>query len=295
MLSQGEGMMKNLRVLIITGLSGSGKSTALRALEDIGFFCVDNLPVVLLPEFLEIQSSGLQDVTKVAMVMDLREKSFLNSYPQVFTDLNEKGYKIEIIFLDAGDDALLHRFSETRRAHPLSMRGSIMEGIHLEREKLAPLKQMADKIIDTTSLNVHQLKDVVQRFFLSATERRMIVHITSFGYRYGLPADADMVFDVRFLPNPYFVEDLKHYDGHHSEIRDFVLEFEESRTFIQKLFDLMAFLIPLYEKEGKARFNIALGCTGGRHRSVVMANELVAYFSNQNYVVSITHRDINKS
>jgi RNase adapter protein RapZ len=287
--------MINLRVVIITGMSGSGKTTSLRALEDIGFFCVDNLPVVLLPEFLEIQSAVSKDVSKVAMVMDLREKSFLDTYPQIFKQLSEKGRKIEILFLDAGDDALLHRFSETRRTHPLSQRGSIMEGIINEREKLSPLKQMADKIIDTTSLNVHQLKDSVQRLFIDSDFRKMVIHVISFGYRYGLPADADMVLDVRFLPNPHFVEELKQYNGHDVRVRDYVLEGVESRTFIKKLFELMALLIPLYEKEGKVRFNIALGCTGGKHRSVVMSNELAAHFDKQGYIVSISHRDINKS
>lgn len=288
--------MKNLRVVIITGLSGSGKSTALRALEDIGFFCVDNLPVVLLPRFLKIQSDDSKGITKVAMVMDLREKSFLEKYTRIFPKLKNMGYRIEILFLDSSDDALLHRFSETRRVHPISVKGSVMEGINLEREKLSPLKQMADRVIDTTSYNVHQLKDVVQRHFISSyVSQRMIIHVTSFGYRYGIPADADIVLDVRFLPNPYFIEELKYYDGHHPGVRDYVLESEESKVFIQKLFQLMAFLIPLYEKEGKARINIALGCTGGRHRSVVLANQLGAYFSDKNYMVTINHRDINKS
>ena len=288
--------MKKLRVVIITGLSGSGKSTALRALEDIGFFCVDNLPVVLLPRFLEIRSHDVQDISKVAMVMDLREKSFTQKYEKIFARLKEKGYRIEILFLDAADEALLHRFSETRRVHPLSVKGSIMEGIILEREKLSPLKQMADKVIDTTSYNVHQLKDAVQRYFLSSSvARRLVIHVTSFGYRYGLPADADIVLDVRFLPNPYFVEELKHYDGHNPDVCSYVLGSEESKVFIQKLLKLMTFLIPLYEKEGKSRLNIALGCTGGRHRSVVMANQLGAYFSDKNYLVTIVHKDINKS
>jgi UPF0042 nucleotide-binding protein len=287
--------MKNLRVVIITGLSGSGKSTALRALEDIGFFCVDNLPVVLLPRFLKIQFNDSKVITKVAMVMDLREKSFLEKYTRIFTKLKSMGYKLEILFLDSNDDALLHRFSETRRVHPISVKGSVMEGINLEREKLSPLKQMADKVIDTTSYNVHQLKDVVQRHFICSTASpRMIIHVTSFGYRYGVPADADIVLDVRFLPNPYFVEELKYYNGHHQDVRDYVLESDESKIFIQKLFDMMAFLIPLYEKEGKARLNIALGCTGGRHRSVVMANQIGSYFSDKNYIVTINHRDINK-
>jgi UPF0042 nucleotide-binding protein len=287
--------MKQLRVVIITGLSGSGKSTALRALEDIGFFCVDNLPVVLLAKFLEIQSDPGKQISQVAMVMDLREQAFLEKYPRIFVRLKEKGFRIEILFFDAADEAILRRFSETRRTHPLAPLGSIVEGIRLEREKLAPLRQMADRVIDTTSCNVHQLKDVVQRHFRSSSAKSLAIHVTSFGYRYGLPADADMVLDVRFLPNPHFVEDLRSCDGHDSRVRDYVLESEGGRTFVTKLFDLMAFLIPLYEKEGKSRFNIALGCTGGHHRSVVMANLLGAYFAEKGYPVHVAHRDIGKS
>lgn len=288
--------MKNLRVVIITGLSGSGKSTALRALEDIGFFCVDNLPVILLPKFLSITTSSSPEIRQVAMVMDLRERSFLDKYQRIFTGLKEKGYKIEIIFLESSDDSLLHRFSETRRIHPLSERGMIMEGILIEREKLSSLKKMADKIIDTTSVNVHQLKDIVQRHFLpSSRQKKMVINITSFGYRYGLPVDADLVFDVRFLPNPYFVEKLKNYDGHNADVRDYVLQNKESKEFLKKILDLMNLLIPLYEKEGKVRLNIAMGCTGGKHRSVVMANKLDSYFSSMKYMVNLNHRDINKN
>ena len=288
--------MKNLRVVIITGLSGSGKSTALRALEDIGFFCVDNLPVILLPKFLSITTSSSPEIKHVAMVMDLRERSFLDKYQRIFTGLKEKGYKIEIIFLESSDDSLLHRFSETRRIHPLSERGMIMEGILMEREKLSSLKKMADKIIDTTSVNVHQLKDIVQRHFLpSSKHKKMVINITSFGYRYGLPVDADLVFDVRFLPNPYFVENLKNYDGHHADVQDYVLQNKESKEFLKKILDLMNLLIPLYEKEGKVRLNIAMGCTGGKHRSVVMANKLDSYFSSKKYMVNLNHRDIKKN
>lgn len=288
--------MKNLRVVIITGLSGSGKSTALRALEDIGFFCVDNLPVVLLPKFLAITTQSSPEIKRVAMVMDLRERGFLEKYKRIFSFLKEKGYKIEILFLDSTDDSLLHRFSETRRTHPLSEKGSVMDGIRLEREKLSSLKQMADQVIDTTSTNVHQLKDIVQRYFLPASEhKKVIVNVISFGYRYGLPADADLVFDVRFLPNPYFVEALKEFDGQNKDVRDFVLNNEKSKTFLEKVLDLMTYLIPLYDKEGKVRLNVALGCTGGKHRSVVMANKLGAHFSGMKYIVNITHRDINKS
>ena len=288
--------MKNLRVVIITGLSGSGKSTALRALEDIGFFCVDNLPVILLPKFLSITTSSSPEIKQVAMVMDLRERSFLDKYQRIFTGLKEKGYKIEILFLESGDDSLLHRFSETRRIHPLSERGLIKEGILMEREKLSSLKKMADKIIDTTSLNVHQLKDIVQSHFLpSSRQKKMVINLTSFGYRYGLPVDADLVFDVRFLPNPHFVENLKNYDGHNADVQDYVLQNKESKKFLEKILDLMNLLIPLYEKEGKVRLNIAMGCTGGKHRSVVMANKLDSYFSSMKYMVNLNHRDINKN
>jgi len=284
-----------MQVVVITGLSGSGKSTAIRALEDIGFFCVDNLPIILLPEFLAIQSAPTKGVSQVAMVMDLRENEFLEKYPQIFVQLQEKGYRIEIIFLDASDDVLMHRFSETRRIHPLAPRGSILDGIRLEKEKLAPLKKMADKIIDTSSCNVHQLKDIIQRHFLSAAKKSLIIQVGSFGYRYGLPVDADMVLDVRFLPNPHFVDELRPFDGHDPRVRDYVLESESGRAFVEKLFDFMDFLVPMYEREGKSRFTIAVGCTGGHHRSVVIANLLGAHLSGKDYFVNITHRDIGKS
>lgn len=288
--------MKNIHVVIITGLSGSGKSTALRAMEDIGFFCVDNLPVVLLPKFISITIQSSPEIKQVAMVMDLRERRFIEKYQRIFQHLKEKGYKIEILFLEASEDSLLRRFSETRRNHPLSAQGSIKDGIDLEIEKLSPLRQMADKIIDTTETNIHQLKDIVQRQFLPISgEKRMIINVTSFGYRYGLPADADLVIDVRFLPNPYYVEALKKYDGHQPTVEAYVLNNAESKNFLKKANDLMTFLIPLYEKEGKARLNIALGCTGGKHRSVVMANHISSHFHRMNYIVHTSHRDINKS
>ncbi|MFA5321765.1 MAG: RNase adapter RapZ [Smithella sp.] len=288
--------MKNLRVVIITGLSGSGKSTALRALEDIGFFCVDNLPVILLPKFLSITLSSSPEIKHVALVMDLRERSFLDKYSRIFAGLKKKGYKIEILFLESSDESLLHRFSETRRIHPLSERGMIMEGILLEREGLSSLKKMADKIIDTTSGNVHQLKDIVQRHFLpSSRNKKMVVNVTSFGYRYGLPVEADLVFDVRFLPNPYFVESMKNCDGNNTDVQNYVLQNKESKKFLEKTLDLLNLLIPLYEKEGKVRLNIAMGCTGGRHRSVVMANKISSFFISKKYLVNLSHRDINKN
>jgi len=230
------------------------------------------------------------------MVMDLRERSFLEKYRRIFGRLKEKGFKIEILFLEANDETLLHRFSETRRNHPLSDRGPIMDGILLEKEKLLPLREMADKIIDTTSINVHQLKDIAQRHFLPSKEyKKMVISIVAFGYRYGLPADADLVFDVRFLPNPYFVESLKDCDGHHPAVKNYVLKAKESKKFLQKVLDLLELLIPLYDKEGKVRLNIALGCTGGKHRSVVIANELSSSLSEMKYLINLNHRDIAKS
>jgi len=288
--------MEKLHVLIITGLSGSGKSTALRTLEDIGFFCVDNLPVVLLPKFLEIQTGSPNGISKIALVMDLRQKSFLEKYPEIFAHLKEKEYKIEILFLDASNDALIRRFSETRRVHPLSEKCSVLDGITSERKKLSPLKEMADKVIETSSYNVHQLKDAIQRFYLSpSTVKRPVINLTSFGYHHGLPLDSDVVLDVRFLPNPYFIKDLKDLDGNNKKVENYVIGWKESKTFLQQLFKLMEYLMPLYKKEGKANINIALGCTGGKHRSVVMLNQLGKYFLDKDYLVNIKHRDIDRS
>lgn len=288
--------MKNLRVVIITGLSGSGKSTALRALEDIGFFCVDNLPVILLPKFLSITAVSSPDIKRVALVMDLRERSFLQKYQRIFSAVKEKGYKIEIVFLESSDESLLNRFSETRRTHPLSQRGPVLEGIQLEKNMLAPLRQMADIVIDTTTINVHQLKDTVQRHFSPEfRKRKMVINMSSFGYRYGLPVDADLVLDVRFLPNPYFVEKLKNQDGFDPGVKKYVLQNKQAKEFLSKTMNLLNFLIPLYEQEGKVRLNIALGCTGGKHRSVVVANQISDYFVSKKYLVNLIHRDIKKN
>jgi UPF0042 nucleotide-binding protein len=262
----------------------------------VGFFCVDNLPVVLLPKLLEIQTDAASEISKVALVMDLRERYFLEKYAEIFARLKEEGHRIEILFLDASDESLLRRFRETRRAHPLCERGTVMEGISLEREKLSALRAMADKIVDTSSFNVHQLKEVVQRHFMtSTTEKRLVINLMSFGYRYGLPPEADIVLDVRFLPNPYFIEELKHLNGQDEKIQEYVMGWEESRTFLEQLLKMMEFLIPHYEKEGKSSLNVALGCTGGKHRSVVMANRLALYFSGENYLVNVAHRDIHRA
>jgi len=287
---------ERLRIVVITGMSGSGKSTAIRSLEDIGFYCVDNLPVVLLPEFLHVQSVPESGITRVALVMDLRERSFLDKYHRIFNDLKEKGYVVEILFLDSTDEALVNRFSETRRVHPLSPQGTVSEGICLEREKLLPLRDMADRVIDTTLLNVHELRNVVQKVYAFANEKikNLLVYVMSFGYRYGVPLDANIVFDVRFMANPHFVPQLKLRDGHDHDVQDYVLAPEESRLFVEKVTKMIEFLLPLYEKEGKARLCIAFGCTGGRHRSVVVANQLCRFLGEWNHPFSVFHRDIGK-
>lgn len=287
--------IKNIRVVIITGLSGSGKSTALRALEDIGFFCIDNLPVVLLPKFLEIHADATSEITKVAIVMDLREKGFLEKCTAIFSDVKNMGYPIEILFLDADDEVLMQRFRETRRTHPLSERGSISEGILLERQKFTELRKAANKVVDTSNYNIHLLKQVIQKYYTSSSQRKkMVINVMSFGYKYGLP-DSDIILDVRFLPNPYFVEELKSLDGNDRRVRSYVLGWEESKTFLRKLFGMMEFLIPNYEKEGKAYLSIALGCTGGKHRSVVMLNRLGEHLAKQGYIVNIHHRDVERA
>jgi UPF0042 nucleotide-binding protein len=287
--------VKNLRIVIITGLSGSGKSTALRALEDIGFFCVDNLPILLLPKFLEIEGQASGEVSKVALVMDIRERYFLEKHMEVISKLKKKKYSIEILFLEASDDSLLHRFSETRRAHPLSEKRTVSESITLEREKLRELKDIADNIIDTSLYNIHQLKDLLQRHYLDPLRGgKITINLISFGYRYGLPSDADMALDVRFLPNPYFFKDLKEYNGNDSRVKEYVLKWDDTLHFLDKIYSLLSFLIPRYEKEGKTYLTIAVGCTGGRHRSVVILNRISEFLLEKGYTINVNHRDMER-
>jgi len=287
--------MKNLRIVIITGLSGSGKSTALKALEDIGFFCVDNLPVMLLPKFLDLQTGASSEISKIALVMDLREKHFLEKHIEVLSRLRKKKYDIEILFLDTNDELLLRRFSETRRTHPLSKDKALLESIKLEREKLRELKGMATNIVDTSEYSVHQLKEHVQGLYLAPGKtKRLIINLVSFGYHFGLPPYADIVLDVRFLPNPYFIEDLKEHNGNEKAVEDYVMRWDDTGQFLTRLSDMMTFLVPLYEKEGKSYLNIAVGCTGGMHRSVVILNQLAAYFKDRNYTTNVSHRDIDR-
>jgi len=286
-------MAKPIKITIITGLSGSGKTTAINALEDAGFFCIDNLPVILLPRFLKLKSKANSEVTKLALVMDLREREFLQQYPEIFQDLSDEGYLFEIIFLEASTETLLRRYSQTRRKHPLSESKSVLEGIGAERDALRDLRDLADLVIDTSNYNVHQLKEIILTHALKEVPgKRMKIYILSFGYKYGIPYDADIVIDVRCLPNPNFVEELKDLNGTSREVKEYMDSQEETQHFLKKYLDLLLFLIPLYEREGKSSLTIAVGCTAGRHRSVSIAETIFNELKKANNIITVTHRDI---
>jgi len=283
--------MTNL--VFISGLSGSGKSTAVNVLEDLGYYCVDNIPPTLLPAFIELCENSEKRISKVALVIDIREGAFFDHAPGVIKEFKKKGYPVDIIFLESSDTTLVNRYKETRRKHPLSSDGNILEGISKERKMLEELKELSNYTIDTSDLNVHQLKDIIRNKFDVSSTQNILVNIISFGFKHGIPHDADMIFDVRFLPNPYFVESLKHLNGQDGEVLNFILSNEESIKFIEKLTEFLEFLIPNYEKEGKSYLTIAIGCTGGKHRSVVIVNKVAEHF---NYLSPITrHRDVSKN
>jgi RNase adapter protein RapZ len=284
-----------MRILIITGLSGSGKSTAVRALEDEGFFCLDNLPVSLFSTFIELVGKSEDKVRDVALVMDIRGRDFLKGYEKVFQEIREAGHVVEILFFDATDEVLIRRFSETRRRHPALDNGLVPEGIRFEREQLAGLRRLATTVIDTSELNVHQLKElVIIHVKGDQGAREMTVHLQSFAYRYGIPLESDLVLDVRFLPNPHFVPGLKQFSGLDPAVRDFVLSKTETGRFLDKLRDLLEFLVAGYRREGKTYLTVSIGCTGGRHRSVVITEELRNFFEKKNIRLKLTHRDMEK-
>lgn len=285
-----------MKFVIVTGLSGAGKTQAIRSLEDLGYFCVDNLPTTLIPKFAEACFQTQGKINKVALVIDIRGGEFFDTLFKSLNYLKEQGHKYQIVFLEASDEVLIKRYKETRRKHPLSPEGRIIDGIRKERKKLSYLRSKADYIINTTKLSSKQLRDKMTIIYgeEGQLETKLIITILSFGFKYGIPMDSDLVFDVRFLPNPYYIDELKHFSGIDKEVRDYVLKFKEANIFLNKLKDLLEFLIPYYIKEGKRQLIISIGCTGGRHRSVTIANSIYEMLKAKNLNVSISHRDINE-
>jgi UPF0042 nucleotide-binding protein len=287
-----------LRIVLLTGMSGGGKSTAIRALEDAGWFCIDNLPVLLVPKLLELVVHGASDeVHRLALVIDAREGRFLDQTPQAVDEVRRAGHRLEVVFLDSADETLTRRFSETRRRHPLSPEGTVADGIALERKLLTALRAIADVVIDTTRMNVHELRDAITaRFGAAGDADALNVTLVSFGYRNGIPANSDLVLDVRFLPNPYFVEGLKPHPGTDPRVSEWVLGRPQTQEFLERLESLLAFLLPQYKAEGKSYLTVSIGCTGGRHRSVALAEELSRRLTAHHRArVKVTHRDVTKA
>lgn len=285
-----------MRFVVVTGMSGGGKSTALRMLEDAGFYCVDNLPVPLIEKFVELIAMPGSEVSKVALGLDVRADQPFEDAQRVLEKLKENGYNFEILFMEAGNQVLLKRYKETRRMHPLTPDGRVEDGISKERKILQDIRQKSDYVIDTSNLLTRELKEEIERIFVKNEEyNSLMVTILSFGFKHGIPADADLVFDVRFLPNPFYIEELKYKTGNNKEVQDYVLSFDEAGIFIDKLADMLEFLIPNYVKEGKYQLVVGIGCTGGKHRSVTLANKLYERLKNKgNYGLKIAHRDIGQ-
>ena len=285
--------MADDRFLIVTGLSGSGKSTISRYLEDFGYYCVDNLPAKLIPSFVNLWQRREVEIERVALTVDIREKGFEIEFPAVLKSIRKKISPF-IIFLEASDAALINRFSESRRPHPIKKKKSMRESVALERKSLQGIKNMADEVIDTTSTSAMDLKKILVRKFLKKKPLKMKVVIISFGYKYGIPLDSDLVFDTRFLPNPFYVDELREKTGKDPDVRKYVLQAEETKTFLQELFHFVDYLMPHFLEEGKSFLTISVGCTGGKHRSVVLATELKKHLRKDQYGIQVNHRDIFK-
>lgn len=283
-----------MRFVIVTGMSGGGKRTAQKMLEDMGFYCVDNLPVSLIEKFVELIAMPNSEISKVALGIDVRADQSFEGVNDILKQLREKGYQFEILFMDADEAALIKRYKESRRVHPLAEDGRLEEGVRKERKILEKIRKEANYVIDTSNLLTRELKEELDRIFVQNEEyNNLMVTVMSFGFKYGIPADADLVFDVRFLPNPYYIEELKSMTGNDRPVRDYVMKAEESEIFLQKLEDMVSFLLPNYVKEGKYRLVIAIGCTGGQHRSVTLANELYERMKSQRqFGMKLYHRDI---
>jgi len=280
-------------LVILTGLSGSGKSTVLKTFEDLGFYCVDNMPVELIPTFSELRVHGSGEIERAALLVDAREGEQLERLPAIYRKLRRE-QPAELVFIEASDEALLRRFSETRRPHPLGHDRPVREGLRRERELMAPIRKLADVVLDTTKFNVHELRQFITQRFKNPDRRPLLVALVSFGYRFGIPADSDLVFDVRFLPNPHFVPRLRRYSGRHPRVARYLRSFPQTGEFLRRIEGLLAYLIPHYIREGKSYLTIAFGCTGGRHRSVMLAEAVRRALGRRGYSAKVVHRDVEK-
>lgn len=288
--------MGSLRLIIVTGLSGAGKTQAMRSLEDLGFFCVDNLPPTLIPKFAELCAQAASKINKIALAVDIRGGEFFNTLFEVLAEIDNQGIGYEILFLEASDETLVRRYKETRRRHPLSSHGEVLEVIREERSRLRELRGRANKIIDTSNMTVQQLKEEISSVFADNNANfRLHITVISFGFKFGIPLDSDLVIDVRFLPNPHYEPPLRPFTGNDSIVRDFVFASQVTREFMEKFVDFVEFLIPNYTKEGKTTLMVAIGCTGGRHRSVALANRLGEILNEKDLHVTVRHRDIKRS
>ena len=285
--------MKDNRFLIITGISGSGKTAVSHFLEDLGYYCVDNLPAKLISSLVDLWLREEVEIRKVALVVDMREHGFLKDFPAAIEEVRKR-ITPKIIFLDAADETLLKRFSETRRPHPLTKKKSVIEAIRLERRRLTPIKKMADDVFDTSFTNVSQLKEMITRRLVKGRSATIQILIVSFGYKYGVPLDADLIFDTRFLPNPFYIDRLRDKTGKSPAVRAYVLHSPETREFKKKLFPFLDYLLPKFIAEGKSYLTVAIGCTGGKHRSIVIADELRGFLRKRRYDIKVYHRDIRK-
>lgn len=286
-------LLKNLYLVIITGMSGSGKTQALQSLEDMGFFCVDNLPPSLLEKFVDLCAQSQGKIDKAAVVCDLRGGEFFSSLNQALQDLRQAGFQYEILFLEASDDVLVNRYKESRRRHPISPQGNILDGIHFEREHLIELRGQANKIIDSSDLTSAQMKSKIRELFgMENDPARMSVSILSFGFKYGIPLDADIIMDVRFLPNPYYIEELKPLDGRDKKVENYVFSNRTASEFMDRFLKMLEFVLPHYLKEGKSHLVIGIGCTGGQHRSVAIAEKTAEFLHKKKYFCTVNHRDI---
>ena len=280
---------------MITGLSGSGKGSALKAFEDLGYYCVDNLPVGLIPKFADMCAAAGSHIPRSAVVVDIREGEVFSQLPVAYQRLGRDGLKVALVFLEASDEALIQRFEETRRPHPLGRNLPVREGIRLERSLLKPMRQLADTVIDTSRMNVHELRQLIQDRFGGRQRKTMLVSVLSFGFKHGVPQDADLVFDVRFLPNPNYVAGLREKSGRDPEVREYVESQSQTTEFLSRLSDLLLFLLPHYVREGKSYLTIAIGCTGGRHRSVALAEHIGELLEEEGYKTKVAHRDLERN